>query len=756
MRKMRICLNCIVKDEAHIIEKTLEHLKEYICYWVISDTGSTDNTREIITEYFQKVKIPGKLLQHKWEDFGTNRTLAIEACYPLREHFDYIWVFDADDAISGVLKFPMIHSNPKKNPDIFSVRFGEGFTYMRNQIFKATEQWEYVGVLHEFPKKKFGDATTQTIEGDYYIDSRRLGARSKAADKYLKDAQVLEKGLIKEPDNERYMFYLGQSYFDSQLFEKSIYWYQKRVDQGKWFEEVYYSLYKIAEAKERLGKDWTEVEMAYMSAWKYLPSRAEPLYEIAKHYRTEGNYQKAYIFAKQASNIVFPKDQVLFLFKEVYDYKALEEYQNSAHHIQKYQESFNLGNYILTRNIPESERRRIESMRDLNIEYIIDKFTTYPVKKIFEIKNKEKIFEIKNRKGKENNVIFTITSCKRYDLFHKTINSFLTCCNDILKIDKWICVDDNSSSEDREKMQKLYPFFEFVWKGEKEKGHVQSMNIIYEKVQNYKYNIHMEDDWTFFEKKNYIGDAIQILESNEKYGQALFNVNYAQRSSCRNIAGGFVKNIGGIRYLEHEHYPPGKEYDNFIKRNSNRSTQAYWPHYSLRPSVLKVGVLKDVGDFKNETGHFEMDYAKRYVQKGYISVFFDTICSYHTGKCTWEKGDNSYSLNGVKQFSENEGNKFDKGEKAEEDVKDIEVDGDWLIINGLDSFGNDIKFLDTKEIEILKLAALSDESCIGFNSLGYLKSVIYKSDNWIDVASRFPNFKMYIHKARYAKYLQSI
>ncbi len=742
MRKMRICLNMIVKDEAHIIEKTLEHLREYISYWVISDTGSTDNSREIITEYFKRVKIPGKLVEHKWEDFGTNRTLAIEACYPLREHFDYIWVFDADDAIQNRIKFPMIHTNPKKNPDIFSVRFGEGFTYMRNQIFKATEQWEYVGVLHEYPKKKFGDATTQTIEGDYYIDSRRLGARSKAADKYLKDAQVLEKGLVKEPDNERYMFYLGQSYFDSQLFEKSIYWYQKRVDQKKWFEEVYYSLYKIAEAKEKLGKAWTEVELAYMAAWKYLPSRAEPLYEIAKHYRHEGNYQKAYIFAKQASNIVFPKDQVLFLFKEVYDYKALEEYQIAAHHIQKYQESFNLGNYILTRNIPESERRRIEQSRDLNIEYIIDKFTSYPVKKIC---------EIKERKAEEKNIIFTITTCKRYDLFHKTINSFLTCCNDFLKIDKWLCVDDNSNFEDREKMQKLYPFFEFVWKDEKDKGHVQSMNIIYEKAQEYKYNIHMEDDWTFFEKRNYLTDAIKILESDKSYGQVLFNVNYAQRSSCRNIVGGFVKYCQGIRYLEHEHYFPGKEYDKFIQRNKGKATQAYWPHYSLRPSVLKVETLKNIGDFKNETGHFEMDYAKRYINKGYKSVFFDTICSYHTGKCTWEKGDNSYSLNGVKQFVKEE-----KIEQVDEDIKDVEVEGDWLIVNGLDSFGNDIKFLDTKEIEILKLAALSDESCIGFNSLGYLKSTIYKSDDWIDVSSRFPHFKMYIYKTRYAKYLQTI
>jgi glycosyltransferase involved in cell wall biosynthesis len=53
-----ICLNMIVKDESHVIEKTLENIisKVPITYWVISDTGSSDNTKEIITNFFKRVQ----------------------------------------------------------------------------------------------------------------------------------------------------------------------------------------------------------------------------------------------------------------------------------------------------------------------------------------------------------------------------------------------------------------------------------------------------------------------------------------------------------------------------------------------------------------------------------------------------------------------------------------------------------------------------------------------------------------------------
>ena len=75
---MSICLNMIVKNEEENIGETLINLLSYIKfdYWVISDTGSTDKTMEIITTFFKERNIPGELHEDPWEDFGTNRTKA--------------------------------------------------------------------------------------------------------------------------------------------------------------------------------------------------------------------------------------------------------------------------------------------------------------------------------------------------------------------------------------------------------------------------------------------------------------------------------------------------------------------------------------------------------------------------------------------------------------------------------------------------------------------------------------------------------
>lgn len=255
-------------------------------------------------------------------------------------------------------------------------------------------------------------------------------------------------------------------------------------------------------------------------------------------------------------------------------------------------------------------------------------------------------------------VTFTITTCKRYDLFEKTINSFLNCCLDLDKIDKWFLVDDNSSEEDREKMKKNYPFFEFYFKDISEKGHPRSMNIIRKHI-NTPYIFHMEDDWKFISKRNYISECLEILNEEDNYGQCLINKNYSETFEDTKIIGGYLrKTPNHLKYYVHEHCKNDDEYKDFYKRHGLGSNCAYWKHYSFRPSLLKKYILDELGEFDEKASHFEAVYSDKYYKSGYISTFLDGIYCLHTGRLTSQLNDNTklnaYALNNEKQFDKSE------------------------------------------------------------------------------------------------------
>jgi glycosyltransferase involved in cell wall biosynthesis len=72
MGKNKICLAMIVKNEEQDIQRCLDSVKDHIDYWVISDTGSEDNTKQLIQEIMDGHGIPGELHDHNWKDFSTN------------------------------------------------------------------------------------------------------------------------------------------------------------------------------------------------------------------------------------------------------------------------------------------------------------------------------------------------------------------------------------------------------------------------------------------------------------------------------------------------------------------------------------------------------------------------------------------------------------------------------------------------------------------------------------------------------------
>src|ERR1700683_3215932 len=97
-RAKAIGLCMIVKDEAHVIERCLESVKPLVDYVLIEDTGSTDGTQELISDWLRRENVPSAVIEEPWRNFAYNRSHVMEE---LREvdWVDYALIIDADDKL---------------------------------------------------------------------------------------------------------------------------------------------------------------------------------------------------------------------------------------------------------------------------------------------------------------------------------------------------------------------------------------------------------------------------------------------------------------------------------------------------------------------------------------------------------------------------------------------------------------------------------------------------------------------------------
>jgi len=718
----------IVKNESHIIIKTLENLCSYVDFdaYFISDTGSTDNTMDLIRGFFKERGIPGHIEQVEWRDFGFNRTLSLQMAF---NKTDYLFIFDADDSIHGDFRMPR-----ELTHDAYQLKLGQSFVYLRTLIVNNRKRWRFVGVLHEYIACVDKEESSTAIQGDYYVESGRGGSRNKDPNKYINDAAVLERGFHEEMGNggnggggdralaERYSFYCAQSWMDAgpAYIDKAIDWYLRVLNQNNWAQEKYYSALCLGDLYNKKGDKYNSVKY-YCKTIEYDEERIEGVASVMEMLRADGNHVMVNsLYHKYKNYNKFPQNK---LFLTTDKYHDVIEYNNSIsafyisdkrsgyeccktilrHNIMAYHfltstynnlrfykqffdedspaevlrlfytvdhylaivasknDSYNNDDFDTWERLFAKVRHALVSPCTLiDVSVVDDNKTEYHISrstdklpyldKNMPVNDPSVVIVNRNRKMSPR-VVITFTTCKRFDLFQQTVNSILNMWTDINMIDYWYCVDDNSSEEDRAKMQKEYPWIDYYMKTSSEKGHRPSMKIIWEKLNEIRpeYWIHMEDDFLFHTPGSYIFKPMQMMIDSRNSGynvrQILYNRNYGETIRDYNIQGHKI-----LRRMAHEvalhQYKAG---GNFDYGNCH-----YWPHYSFRPSLIDVAAILTIGNYDTPNQFFEMDYANRWMQMGFLSGFYNHITNRHIGRLTSERNDqtqpNAYELNNESQF----------------------------------------------------------------------------------------------------------
>lgn len=364
---VKIILCMIVKNESKIIKRCLENSLPIIDAISIVDTGSTDNTVEIINEFLKEKDIKGEVHDVPWKNFGYNRSQSFLKCvetakklkFKLEETFALL--LDADMVLKN-LKFD---KNLLKHEGYLLIQKNKDLVYYNVRIVKLSEDWKCHGVTHEY--WSCGKQTHKISEDLLFIDDVNDGGCK--SDKYERDIRLLKEGLEEEPDNHRYYFYLAQSYMDSGHIPEAIEWYTKRIEKGGWPEEVFYSMLRIGHCYN-LKNEKEKAIFWYLKAHNFRPTRAEAIYEVVKIYRLMEMYTVSYLFAKEAKKIEYPKNDLLFIVSSVYDYLIDFEISVIAFYNGKeyYREGYNCCKKLLKMNLPA----HLKTLTESNIKFYLN------------------------------------------------------------------------------------------------------------------------------------------------------------------------------------------------------------------------------------------------------------------------------------------------------------------------------------------------------------------------------------------------
>lgn len=351
----KICLNMIVKNESSIIRRLLSSVLPLIDTYCICDTGSTDNTIDIIKSFFDNVNIAGKIIEEPFRDFGYNRSFSLSQCHGM-QNADYVLLLDADMVLDIDPNMSIAEFKETMNKDAYYLLQGnDKFHYKNIRIVKNNGKYSYWGVTHEYVVLPDNVSVFNIPKSMIFIDD--IGDGGAKTDKFLRDIKLLTQGLQDNPDNDRYTFYLANSYKDSGQFQLAIETYIKRVDLKGWKQEVWYSYYSIGLCYKELD-DMKSAVHYWLEGFNYLPERIENLYEIIHYYRLNKRYALVDIFynlAKKKCDTINEAEQ-LFFKKDVYDYKLDYEFSVAGYYSNQYNINMNevfmrVFNYPIHRNL---------------------------------------------------------------------------------------------------------------------------------------------------------------------------------------------------------------------------------------------------------------------------------------------------------------------------------------------------------------------------------------------------------------------
>jgi len=262
--KRTLCLTMIVKNESHIIQRLLDSVVSVIDYICITDTGSTDDTVNIIEQWGKDHNIPTTVCHSEFRSFGYARNMSLANSRNNYPQAGFLLLLDADFVVE-----PNDFSKDELDfkHHIYKVtQYNLWNSWANIRIVANWIDYEYRMRTHEYIRACAKQSTYQGEIRTKNITSLRIrdrGDGGSKADKFERDQRLLQEEIddpcVDEHDRTRAYYYQGNSYKNGRKYLAAIPYYQERIARGGWFEEVYLSWHNIGNCYEQLYNDTNEV-----------------------------------------------------------------------------------------------------------------------------------------------------------------------------------------------------------------------------------------------------------------------------------------------------------------------------------------------------------------------------------------------------------------------------------------------------------------------------------------------------------------
>ncbi len=280
----------MVKNEERNVRRLFESVRPWIDGYVLCDTGSTDGTVALAKGLMAEFGKPGKVYEYPWENFGKSRTRSFQSFQDWvntvgwNPATTYGLLLDGDMVLpeEGGMHVKLAVLSPEHSGAQLSQRNGS-LIYKNTRLLRASKTWKCIGSTHEYWSCESGGHTAD-FDAPVITD---IGDGGCKADKFPRDAALLEEDLKTDPNNVRTWFYLGQTYMSIPgKNEDAVRCLTRRIELGGWEEERYIAHCYKGDCLKHLGRE-AEATEEWLKAWQLRQHRTEAPLRLIQHYRAK-------------------------------------------------------------------------------------------------------------------------------------------------------------------------------------------------------------------------------------------------------------------------------------------------------------------------------------------------------------------------------------------------------------------------------------------------------------------------------------